>query len=186
MNIEPGHHQEGATGPQPQDVLELLVTTAHALRRFGEAHMAHVKLQPNLSPARMRVLKEVALSDTLRMGDLAERLGVAPRTVTDLIDGLEKEGMLIRRVDPTDRRATLLELSPEMAKNWNQLLDLFADLSERILAPLDDAERGQLFDLLSRLKSNLVGGIPVDDAWAEEAGHADASSEHESCHSTTS
>jgi DNA-binding MarR family transcriptional regulator len=165
MKIDTDIPLEDGPGPRPQDVIESLVATAHTVHRFGEVRLAHFKPQAKLSPSRVRVLKAVALKESLRMGDLAELLGVAARTVTDLVDGLEKEGMLVRRHDPTDRRATLVELSPDMQKKWEQIRGLIAELSEEILTPLDAAERRQLFDLLNRLKAGPIRDVEADELW---------------------
>jgi DNA-binding MarR family transcriptional regulator len=160
---------EDVSEPRAQDVIETLVTTSHAIHRFGETRLAHYKPQAKLSPSRLRVLKTVALKERLRMGDLAELLGVAARTVTDLVDGLEREGMLTRRPDPTDRRATLVELSPAMQKKWEQVRGLIGELSEDVLSPLDASERRQLFDLLNRLKAGPIRDVEADPLW-EDAG----------------
>jgi DNA-binding MarR family transcriptional regulator len=93
----------------------------------------------------------------MRMGDLAAELGIAARTVTDLVDGLEREGLLVRRPDPTDRRATLLELSAVAQEHFESVRTTQQQMSEEILAPLDDAERRQLQDLLHRLRMGPIG-----------------------------
>ena len=78
--------------------------------RFAHARTAHVQLPSRLSEPRLRVLFAVKESGSPRMGDLAAQLGVAAPTVTDLVDGLEQEGLLTWRPDPRDLRAPLLEL----------------------------------------------------------------------------
>ncbi len=90
--------------PAASVVLEALGTTAHAIFRFAGTKIADLDVPEKLSGARLRVLFAVKEAGSMRMGDLATQLGVAPRTVTDLVDGLEKEGLLTRRPDPTDRR----------------------------------------------------------------------------------
>jgi DNA-binding MarR family transcriptional regulator len=42
---------------------------------------------------------------------LARTLGVTPRNVTGLLDGLQGDGLVLREAHPTDRRATLVSLS---------------------------------------------------------------------------
>ncbi|HEY0907171.1 MAG TPA: MarR family transcriptional regulator [Methylophilus sp.] len=43
--------------------------------------------------------------------DLAEKAGVTKATMTGFIDGLEREGLVSRFMDPTDRRKFLIRLS---------------------------------------------------------------------------
>ncbi|WP_223836608.1 MarR family transcriptional regulator [Paenibacillus oceani] len=41
------------------------------------------------------------------MNELAAELGIKARTVTDFVDALEIDNLLVRVPDPTDHRATL-------------------------------------------------------------------------------
>ncbi len=63
-----------------------------------------------LSRAQARVVRLLA-DGPLRMAAIADRLCVVPRTVTDLVDGGEAAGLVVRRRDPADRRSMLVELT---------------------------------------------------------------------------
>src|SRR5205085_5004498 len=168
---EPEAPRAGEQGPAAPEVLEALVTTTPAVYRFAHARMAHVKLPAKLSGPRLRVLFAVNEAGSLRMGDLAAQLGVAARSVTDLVDGLEKEGLLTRRPDPRDRRATQLELSPSARERWEEMRALRREISDAVLAPLDAAERRQLLALLQRLKEGPLREAAVRPWWGAEKRH---------------
>jgi len=58
-------------------------------------------------------------------------LRVTPRNVTGLVDGLEADGLVARAAHPTDRRATLVSLTPrgaEVAAAMRRDQDGFAQL----------------------------------------------------------
>jgi len=63
------------------------------------------------SYARARTLNQIALAGTIRSTDLAALSGFAPRTVTEAIDGLERDGLAMRTPDPTDRRVKQISLT---------------------------------------------------------------------------
>jgi DNA-binding MarR family transcriptional regulator len=172
LHHQPDAQPEGAQDPAAPEVLEALVTTTHAVYRFAHARIAHVQLPAKLSGPRLRVLFAVKEAGSLRMGDLAAQLGVAARTVTDLVDGLEKAGLLTRRPDPRDRRATLLELSPSARERWEQVRTLRREICDEVLAPLDAAERRQLLALLQRLKEGPLREAAVRPWWSDEERHA--------------
>lgn len=65
----------------------------------------------NLSNARYEFLHALYHHGPERMGRVAQRLAVAARTVTPMVDALEAEGLISRTVDPSDRRAQLIELT---------------------------------------------------------------------------
>ena len=70
-----------------------------AMERFAESH--------GLSESRLRVLTRLCHrpSRQLPLGALAEGMDVTPRTMTDIIDVLERDGLVKRVPDPADRRS---------------------------------------------------------------------------------
>ena len=71
------------------------------------------RLSPlGLTPAQERALRAITRSDSSpRMTELADRLGIVPRSLTTVIDALEEAGLVHREVDPRNRRAILLHLT---------------------------------------------------------------------------
>lgn len=88
----------------------------------------------------------------VRMGDLAQMLGMTARNVTTIVDGLEHEGLLVRRKHPDDRRAILLELTEKGRAHIAQIHALHTAIAERFMAPLDAGERGELLRLLAKVR----------------------------------
>jgi DNA-binding MarR family transcriptional regulator len=66
-----------------------------------------------LSQGRFQILVRLqhAEGGRLPMGELAEMLDVAPRTVTGLVDNLERDGFARRVDDPRDRRSIYAEIT---------------------------------------------------------------------------
>jgi len=86
---------------------------------------------------------------------IAEAYGVSKATITGLIDGLERDAMVQRLPDPTDRRATLVQLTPTgNAFLAGFLPDHFLAVAE-LMAGLGAADRAKLIDLMGRLRSGL-------------------------------
>lgn len=67
----------------------------------------------DLPVPQIRALHMIAHRRRCAMGDLAERLGVAMSTATQLADRLEQRGWIQRVDDPEDRRVVRLALTPE-------------------------------------------------------------------------
>ena len=93
----------------------------------------------------------------LKMSELSQRMMVTGGNVTGVTDGLEKEGLVVREVDPADRRVFRVKLTAEgerqfrrMASDHEQwVIELFANLSAK--------QKKQLVDLLGELKRHIVG-----------------------------
>lgn len=107
-----------------------------------------------LTAPRMRLLHVLSESGAtrLRMRDLSLALGVTPRNVTTIVDGLEHEGFIIRRRDPDDRRAILIELTDFGQSHMAHMHELGMRMGERIFAPLDPRERQEFRRLLRKIR----------------------------------
>lgn len=88
---------------------------------------------------------------TARAADLAGLLGQAPRTVTEALDGLERDGLIERVPDAADRRVKRLRITPQGAGAITATEPLRHRLTSEIFAPLGDAECDRLGATLERL-----------------------------------
>jgi DNA-binding MarR family transcriptional regulator len=86
---------------------------------------------------------------------LAKALGVTPRNITGLVNGLEASGLVERSPHPSDRRAVLVQLTDDGAYAAVALLHDEHELARYLFASLTSAELRRLesgFDqLLERL-----------------------------------
>ena len=82
-----------------------LVVTAALRRGMAEAGVGHVR------PAYVGVLMSLWRDDGLKVGELGRRAGLEPSTMTGLLDRMERDGLLERGPDPTDRRALRILLT---------------------------------------------------------------------------
>jgi len=150
--------QEALRTPTASEVIMTLIATSHRIQRVFNARLSRQKGAVKLSGPRLRLLMAVEEVGRLRMGDLAEDLGITARTVTTLVDALEREGLLARLPDPIDRRATLARTQ------FEQVRSLQMELGEELIAPLDTQQRRLLLDLLSRLNQE----VPMEEGGREE------------------
>jgi DNA-binding MarR family transcriptional regulator len=95
-----------------------------------------------LTRARAEVLWSLMRQPGATQRELSQTLRCTPRNVTDLVDALEKSGLVARGPHPTDRRATLVKLTrrgqsevARMQAGYQSLAaTLFADVPPQELA----------------------------------------------------
>jgi DNA-binding MarR family transcriptional regulator len=125
-----------ATADVPnRELLDEAMRFAGAMRRLADE-------DPGMPYARMRVLEILACDGPSRMRDLAGEVGLLPRNLTSVADALEADGLVRRTPHPEDRRATLLEITPEgTAETRRRLAPRLAALATvfDVLAPPDRA-----------------------------------------------
>jgi len=136
-----------AVPPSPDDDLgELIVRAARSLRgRWREV------LEPwDLSPHQARALGVVGRAEGLRLSALAEGLRIAPRSATEVVDGLAGRGLVERVPDPTDRRAVLVQLTDEGRRVQAEVSAARAADARAALGRIPVDERAELARLLRR------------------------------------
>ncbi|HEV2744554.1 MAG TPA: MarR family transcriptional regulator [Rubrobacter sp.] len=128
---------------------------------FGPADMKWVRSrmqEPGVSYARMRMLGALHCGGPKIMSGISDELGVTRRNITALVDALEEEGLVRRRPHPTDRRATVIELTGEGARTMDTLYDEHRRSVAELFAELSDEDRRELVRLLGLLRERLPGG----------------------------
>lgn len=84
---------------------------------------------------------------------LAEKAGVSRATMTGLLDGLEREGLVERVFDTADRRRVTIHLTETGQAKLDQVMPDYYQRVRRLLAPLSENERSQFVMLLNRIQS---------------------------------
>ncbi|HVW88022.1 MAG TPA: MarR family winged helix-turn-helix transcriptional regulator [Gaiellaceae bacterium] len=126
-----------ATG---DDLLDAMSALRRALRRDVErpAELAR------LTSAQLQLLRVVRLSPGISVADAASELRVAPNTVSTLVRQLVEADVLVRRVDPHDRRVGRLDLKPGVRRKVEAWRRHRTEMVGRAVASLTPTERRRL------------------------------------------
>jgi DNA-binding MarR family transcriptional regulator len=106
----------------------------------------------DITPAHLRALRMLARHGTMRLSELSERLEIAPRTATEVVDALQAQELVRRRADPGDRRAILVEVTEHGAGVLAEIRATRGTEAGRIFGRLTPADRAELARLLSNLR----------------------------------
>jgi DNA-binding MarR family transcriptional regulator len=140
------HHRDD-TPAADLDLGDLVMRVARDLRRTGMT-----AYEPyDLAPHHARALRVVAHNDTMRLGELAQHLRVAPRSVTDVVDALEDRRLVRRSPDPTDRRAQVVGLTEEGRRLVDEVDAARRTGAEAYFGRLPERDRASLRRILERL-----------------------------------
>ena len=135
----------------PVQLADLLHGLTRRLRRAQAERLAPL----GLTPAQERALRLIARDEEPpRMTELADRLGIVPRSLTTVIDALEQAGLVRRDIDPRNRRAILLRLTDQGAAVRDDLREARRRAAEDLFTPLSAGDRKTLAGLLRLLDSS--------------------------------
>ena len=128
--------------------------------RFSQLFLRWLDSRPpgGLTYPRLRVLEALHCQGPAKMKTLADALGLSARNLTAVADSLEAEGLLRRVAHPSDRRATLLELTDAgLAAADCSLVPRLVQIS-RVFDELSPAERDNLRATLAALVATMESG----------------------------
>ena len=91
----------------------------------------------------------------LKMSELSQRMMVTGGNVTGITDGLEKEGLVVREVDPTDRRVYRVRLTAEGQRQFRRMAGEHEQWVIALFGGMSTREKGQLVELLGELKRHV-------------------------------
>lgn len=137
----------------PTQTGDLLMAVARRVRRAHLDALADWRV----TPSQARALRVLARADGMRPSALADELQIAPRSATEVADALAERGWLLRRPDPSDRRATVLTLTGSGRDLVAGIEDVRRQASEDVLDVLTPAQRRTLHDILGTVLGIAVG-----------------------------
>ncbi len=145
-----------------EQIAALLDGLVRRQRRAGRGSLEALGVE--VTQGQMRVLRTLGHAENpLRISELANQLGIVPRSATSVVDDLEEAGLVARKPDPGDRRATLVDLTPAGGHVLARIRRSRRDAMVAMVERLDADERTDLLRLLGRLAE--------DESCAGRPGH---------------
>jgi len=99
-----------------QEHSEVVQQLYNALYKFRKLRFAAFFNVDGLKPSEVRMLMVIYKSSKetgISVSKISQHLQVTSSTVTQLINDLEKKGLVIREIDPNDRRMVRIELTDQ-------------------------------------------------------------------------
>ena len=144
--------------PKPEaDVADALVATAPLATRWIQRLLA--AHDPPLTVAQLLALRAVAAGPVTAV-ELARRTGVSGAAVSQLVAGLERDGLLARAPTTDDRRRLALELSPRGRLVLDSTSKLLRARIAELVSGIPRPEADGLTRGLEHVESALAGTPP--------------------------
>ena len=129
--------------------------------RLLESHnlmLAEVRrrLADDCTMPRFDLLANLEREDGQTLASLSRRMLVTAGNLTGLVDRAERDGVVERRADPSDRRLSRVYLTARGRELVTQLLPAHASHVGALLASLDAHEKRDLRRLLGKLRDSLM------------------------------
>ncbi|GCB46165.1 MarR family winged helix-turn-helix transcriptional regulator [Streptomyces sp. NL15-2K] len=137
-------------GPSREELLAELGEAGRVHSNAAVMYHAAISARMGLSAVEEKTLDLLQRSGALSAGELGELTGLAPASVSGLIDRLERKGFARRVKDPKDRRRVNVEIDPATNARFAPLFAPFAAQLADLYAEHSDAELALILDFLHR------------------------------------
>ncbi|MEU5323843.1 MarR family transcriptional regulator [Streptomyces sp. NPDC021056] len=153
---------DGPASPQVIEIERALTRITYLSTRARQHDRLMALAGVPLDRAAVALLRQIADSEPLRPGELANRLGVEASHVTRTVQQLQKTGYVTRVPDPDDRRAQRIELTETGRQAIDRVRDAGARGMQLALSEWAPEELGQLATLFHRMVDDFLA-YSVDD-----------------------
>ena len=147
------------TIPELDGVDELSAQVFRAFLGTAKLHM-HLMLRTladsGTHPGQLMCLRLLSVNDGVSQRDLADMLHVARPTVTKMLQGMEKSGLVERRPDQADQRLTRVYLTGAGRAAEKKTSVVAADYINATIATLPEADRRELARLLDKFGASIT------------------------------
>jgi DNA-binding MarR family transcriptional regulator len=135
--------------PAEVELADAVMRAAKRIRRGTFHQLAPLGINPSQGRALEVLARGAHHGDRMiRLNQLAERLRIAPRSVTTVVDALEAAGLVARVQDPQDRRAILLRLTEAGEQMVDRIGQVRQQVAEEYFGAVEPEDRAALLRLL--------------------------------------
>ncbi len=136
-----------------------IITAANAFQRALNDEVA----PHGITYRQCQALGYLALDGPLSQTELAERMRVEPPTLVGILDRMERDGWIVRKNCPHDRRKKLIHPTPAAEPVWSKMVTCAKRVRARAVAGLSPEEIEVLKQLLDAIQQNLTAPIHAEE-----------------------
>jgi len=126
-------------GGEDMDALEIFKTLFSLVMRFSSYLPSNEEIS-DMKTTELYAFLYVALFGPKKMKEIAEFLSTTKSNVTNVVDSLEKRGLVVREMDPVDRRTYRVVLTEKGKEIFGEILSNFESLLKSVLEKFSEED----------------------------------------------
>ncbi|MDC7241379.1 MAG: MarR family transcriptional regulator [Spirochaetales bacterium] len=130
--------------------LKLMIALLRSMQHLRKGEMENISAA-GLTISQFGVLEMLYHKGDLRICEIIEKTLSTGGNMTVVVANLVKEGLVLRRKDPDDGRASVLSLSEKGREKMAALFPIHVETLDRLYSPLKMEEKEVLLGLLKKL-----------------------------------
>jgi len=117
-----------------------------------------------------RVVGSLVLQPGLTQKEIADKMGIEGATLVPVIDKMEKDGLLKRKPDLTDRRANRIYLTSKADSLWESMTECALKIRRSSTKNISDGDIQITLDTLRKISKNLATSFELEKSVSSVKG----------------
>jgi MarR family transcriptional regulator, transcriptional regulator for hemolysin len=129
-------------------------------RAFVKSLDLELREKVGVTVGQWKVIVMLVKQNGLTQKEIADKLGLEGPTLIPIIDKMEKEGLVIRRVDSSDRRNNLIYRTEKADALWDRMVECATKVRQVSIKDISEKDISIMRNVLDKIWQNL--GVELD------------------------
>lgn len=131
-------------------------------KSFQRSFDIELRRNVGITLSQWRVVGALVLQSGLTQKEIADKMGIEGATLVPVIDKMEKDGLLKRKLDSTDRRVNRIYLTSKSDSLWESMTECALKIRKSSTKNISESDIQITLDTLRKLSKNLATSFELD------------------------
>jgi len=133
-------------------------------KAFQKALDTELRKNVGVTISQWRVISTLTRQPGITQKEIADRVGIESSTLVPIIDKMEKDGFVKRKLDSEDRRINRIYLTTKAGDLWNSMIECALKIRKLSTKEISDEQVKTTLDVLKKISKNLSNHIDNTDS----------------------
>ena len=133
-------------------------------KAFQKSFDIELRKNAGVSLSQWRVVGALVIQPGLTQKEIADKVGIEGATLVPIIDKMEKEGLLKRKPDSSDRRVNRIYLTQKADSLWESMVECALKIRKSSTKNISENDLQTTLETLRKISQNLTSFSELDNA----------------------
>jgi len=133
-------------------------------KAFQKSFDIELRKNAGVSLSQWRVVGALVIQPGLTQKEIADKVGIEGATLVPIIDKMEKEGLLKRKPDSSDRRVNRIYLTQKADSLWESMVECALKIRKSSTKNISENDIQTTLETLRKISQNLTSFSEIDKA----------------------
>ena len=133
-------------------------------KAFQKSFDIELRKNAGVSLSQWRVVGTLVIQPGLTQKEIADKVGIEGATLVPILDKMEKEGLLKRKPDSSDRRVNRIYLTQKADSLWESMVECALKIRKSSTKNISENDLQTTLETLRKISQNLTSFSELDNA----------------------